>query len=87
MKTFTESLLAYTDLVENNCRRVNSIAEITHKELSKFDSGQLKELSQLEFGQGLLVLADRYALNALGKDYLQDGRINPGLRTFEEWIK
>ncbi len=75
MNPFSKDLLAYTDLVENNCRRINTIAEVAHKEISAFDSGQLEELAQLNFGRGLLVLADRY------------GEANPGLRTFKEWLE
>lgn len=71
---FEESLLTYTDLVRNNVLRINNIAQLTHRQLSKFDSYQLKELSELDFGRGLLVLANRYA------------HANEGLRRFDEWI-
>lgn len=84
MKPFAESLLSYTEidgeyiraanLCQNNAERLNEVAELTHKKLSRFDREQLRELQNLEFGQGLLILADRYAT------------LNPGLRTFEEWL-
>lgn len=74
ISSFAQSLVDHTDLVENNALRLDVIARWAHDKLSQFDNEQLRELASLEFGPGLLMLADRYA------------EVNHGLRDFKEWI-